>query len=54
MPGLDFTEDPATLASVALQRPDFRRWVSNIDRASSEPWVISSKALAVSSVGVSV
>lgn len=41
MAGLDFTEDPATFASVALQRADFLRWVSNIDRMSSESWVIS-------------
>lgn len=39
MTGLEFTEDPAT--SVALQGADFLRWVSNIDRVSSEPWVIS-------------
>lgn len=41
MAGLDFTEDPATFASVGLQWALFLSWVSNTDRVSFEPWVIS-------------
>lgn len=41
MAGMDFTEEPATFASMVLQRPDLLRRVSNIDRVSLELWVIA-------------
>jgi len=41
MASLDYTEDSPKFASTALQRADFPRWASNIDRVSSKPRVIA-------------